>query len=611
MLDDDKLLDLIYGGLGARRYTQDSPVMADVWLKFFHEPKEPADLLLTPYSDTTAAELADAVRTRLAADRRANARHAVKLAYTETYVVAQLALDELLWGVMPLSTWWIEQVAGDSPRGVRSLIEEQGPDWPKLPPRAEGGTGRPGPGSQLEWFVDLAGLMAGRYLGKVSGQTKRLPRRSTLIRYLYELLGKRDIAATGEHPPSLLWTVNMNRPAYPAVSESRLTVKADAAERLFKLSANNLTWAVIDTGVDATHPAFAERTAEDTLPERDDGIGFLNHTRVACTFDFTGLRDLQHPTLEPGTGAPAVEDADGDDRKRDLQVALHSGRMVQWDLLKPLLRMEHDKDYKPPPHEHGTHVAAVLGGDWHATDDGMPGRVDSVGICPDICLYDLRAIGPDGKGDEFAVLAALQFVRFLNSQHDRPVIHGVNLSLSLRHDVRNYASGRTPVCEEAERLVASGVVVVAAAGNEGFDELDRWGERNEGYRTVSITDPGNADGVITVGATHRSKPHTYGVSYFSSRGPTGDGRRKPDLVAPGEKIEAAVPEEKLAVQDGTSMAAPHVSGAAALILARHRELIGQPARIKQILCESATDLGREHYFQGAGLVDVLRALQSV
>ena len=57
-------------------------------------------------------------------------------------------------------------------------------------------------------------------------------------------------------------------------------------------------------------------------------------------------------------------------------------------------------------------------------------------------------------------------------------------------------------------------------------------------RLASITDPGNADGVITVGATHRFWPHTYGVSFFSSRGPTGDGRLKPDLVAPGEKIRS-------------------------------------------------------------------------
>ena len=59
------------------------------------------------------------------------------------------------------------------------------------------------------------------------------------------------------------------------------------------------------------------------------------------------------------------------------------------------------------------------------------------------------------------------------------------------------------------------------------------------------------------------------------------------------------------------MAAPHVSGAAVLLIARHRELVGQPTRVKEILCKSATDLGREPRFQGAGMLDVLRALQSV
>ena len=53
---------------------------------------------------------------------------------------------------------------------------------------------------------------------------------------------------------------------------------------------------------------------------------------------------------------------------------------------------------------------------------------------------------------------------------------------------------------------------------------------------LTINDPGNADLAITVGSTHRDMPHVYGVSYFSSKGPTGDGRLKPDLVAPGEKI---------------------------------------------------------------------------
>jgi hypothetical protein len=259
-------------------------------------------------------------------------------------------------------------------------------------------------------------------------------------------------------------------------------------------------------------------------------------------------------------------------------------------------------------------VAGILAGRWSRDDAAVAVRPPEnlVGMCPDLMLYDLRVFDHNGDGDEFTVMAALQLIRHLNTHKDQPVIHGANLSLSLLHDVANYACGRTPICDECERAVSSGVVVVAAAGNEGYMRyVTPQGASSEGYRSISVTDPGNAEGVITVGATHRYQPHTYGVSYFSSRGPTGDGRVKPDLVAPGEKITAPVPDSGWATKDGTSMAAPHVSGAAALLMARHRELVGRPQRIKEILCATATDLGRERYFQGRGMVDVLRALQSV
>jgi subtilisin family serine protease len=157
----------------------------------------------------------------------------------------------------------------------------------------------------------------------------------------------------------------------------------------------------------------------------------------------------------------------------------------------------------------------------------------------------------------------------------------------------------------------------------------------------TINDPGNAELAITVGATHRESPHTYGVSYFSSKGPTGDGRLKPDIVAPGERILSCAAGKKLQsavaelhkpdgpaatpaadgstppakayyVEDtGTSMAAPHVSGAIAAFLSVRREFIGRPLEVKRIFLESAIPLGRERYFEGHGLLDLMKAIQSV
>src|SRR5205814_262280 len=161
--------------------------------------------------------------------------------------------------------------------------------------------------------------------------------------------------------------------------------------------------------------------------------------------------------------------------------------------------------------------------------------------------------------------------------------------------------------------------VVAAAGNTGYGRVNST-ERLAGVGlSNTINDPGNAALAITVGSTHRDSPHTYGVSYFSSKGPTGDGRAKPDLVAPGERITSCAAGTTLAkarqalgndgeqagqavyIEDsGTSMAAPHVSGAIAAFLSIRREFIGQPEQVKEIFTQSATSLGRERFFQGHG-----------
>ncbi len=441
----------------------------------------------------------------------------------------------------------------------------------------------------------------------------------------------------------LLWNLHLNRRCSSSLYQSTVAVKADAAQRVFRSSGAGQKWAILDSGIDARHMAFRKRDRQG-VPEAKDGPPFVireskrkgtvveNHTRILKTYDFTLVRDLlsePEVMLDPEAAKRADPDLSPERiarletletrTKEALARDLARGRMLDWEVLEEVIEIPHgEKEYVAPTHKHGTHVAGILGADWRSGDSesdrlsAAPGEeVVRQGICPRIELYDLRVLKQDGTGDEFSINSAMQWVRSINQRTDSSAVHGVNLSLAIPHDMANFACGRTPVCEEVERLVGAGVVVVAAAGNRGKTEHQNkkriW---EDGYQSISITDPGNAEAAITVGATHKHEPHTYGVSYFSSRGPTGDGRRKPDLVAPGEKIWSTTPGQDAEEMDGTSQAAPHVAGAAALLMQRYPELIGRPQKIKRILCESATDLGREPYFQGAGMLDILRALQS-
>ncbi|MFF5497485.1 S8 family serine peptidase [Streptomyces aquilus] len=381
-------------------------------------------------------------------------------------------------------------------------------------------------------------------------------------------------------------SVTANRQAASAVVRSRATIKADAAEQVFSVDCSAIGWAVVDSGIDARHPAFYDwdtTTKPEPMPLR---------SRIPRAFNFVGVR-------------------------RTLSLdALNDGR-IDWPEALPYAEIDlaqvtataqpsvvpRYQQYTTPVDPHGTHIAGIIGGWWPRPEEEFRG------ICPRIQLYDFRVLGDTGTGDEFSIVTALQAVRYINEQAGRFVIAGVNLSLSVPHDVASHSTGWTPVCIECDRLVRSGVVVVAAAGNSGYAGAVH--TLGKDYRGASISDPGNAESVITVGSTHRSNPHRHGVSYFSSRGPTGDGRPKPDLLAPGEDIDGPVPDQGIAALHGTSQAAAHVSGAAAMLLARNRELIGRPEQVKRILCGTATDLGRERHYQGSGLVDVLRAMQSV
>jgi serine protease AprX len=234
----------------------------------------------------------------------------------------------------------------------------------------------------------------------------------------------------------------------------------------------------------------------------------------------------------------------------------------------------------------------------------------------------LKVLDANGKGAVSNLIAAIAHIQEINGYGRRLLIHGLNMSVGNHFEPEWFACGQSPLCVEVNRLVKSGVVVVVAAGNTGYGVLTSSMGVTRAGMDLTINDPGNADLAITVGSTHRDMPHVYGVSYFSSKGPTGDGRLKPDLVAPGEKIiscatgklkdEGALGQQCQYVEtSGTSMAAPHVSGVIAGFLSVRREFIGQAEKVKEIFISTATDLKRERYFQGSGLVDLMRAIQSV
>ncbi len=369
--------------------------------------------------------------------------------------------------------------------------------------------------------------------------------------------------------------------------ESIRTVKADAAHSSFMALGEDIVWAVLDSGIDASHPHF--KTYDNIL----------------------NSAPLLPRNFSPTSTADPLTDPDG----------------------------------------HGTHVAGIIAGQCDPkgpmvlaavqsiAEDGTPNEfhlhdVSAIrGMAPKCKILSLRIFDDAGDGDDIAAMQALEYVMELNAYGAHPRVHGVNLSAGYLPDPQTYGVGHSPLCRTIDRLVRSGVVVVCAAGNFGWTpgstDANGMVQPGQSGALASIADPGNAGLAITVGSTHREKPHTYGVSFFSSKGPTVDGRMKPDVVAPGERIiscatgtvkkkvqgylpapaDGVIRDFAYAEDSGTSMSAPHVSGVVAAFLSVRREFIGEPERVLEIVRASAIDLRRDPHVQGSGLIDLFGMLQ--
>lgn len=588
-----------------------------MWIAYAMRPTDAIDLLITPHKSQAAGPVAVKISKRL---NRVGLEHGPgqnsQIAYLQGLVAARLFFEELMRVIVPMTQWWHDHKEKDNLKkyGGDSQLDEMIQaviDWTRAKSEDEEiqASSAFAAFNSLDRYVSLAAIILwaateAKKKKSVVGAADALAKLKSprpIVKRLGEVFGK--ILETPDPAPPQIWQVSLNRKAIPALSRSVPSVKGDAARTLFKVRCENINWAVLDSGIDGNHPAFNDANGDSRILKAFDfsnirQIVSLDNEDVKTPAFKTRLKELREGREKELSAGKATDilKALADDAEND--------RPIHWELVENFIAID---PKKPPTSSHGSHVAGIIG----AAANGQSQFAD--GMCPDIKFYDFRVLGKTLQDTEFAIIAALQYLRYLNERHTYMSVHGANLSLSIPHDVRNFACGRTPICNECERLVESGVVVVAAAGNLGYQRFETKDGSYEGYTAFSVTDPGNADGVITVGATHRYRPHTYGVSFFSSRGPTGDGRLKPDLVAPGERIESCLPLSSGAwgELDGTSMAAPHVSGAAAMLMARYDELIGAPQRIKRILSESATDLGRERSFQGHGMLDVLRAFQSI
>ncbi|MFJ4788795.1 S8 family peptidase [Streptomyces sp. NPDC088794] len=228
---------------------------------------------------------------------------------------------------------------------------------------------------------------------------------------------------------------------------------------------------------------------------------------------------------------------------------------------------------------HGTHVASTAAG----TGAGSDGKYK--GVAPGAELINGKVLNTAGSG--------------LTSG----IVDGMEWAVAQGADVINMSLGSpdepgTDPLEEAVNALSDRALFVIAAGNSG-----------SGSGTVGT--PGVAESALTVGAVDKLD----GLAGFSSRGPRLDGGVKPDVTAPGVAITAAAaagtrpndphPAPGYVTLDGTSMATPHVTGAAALLMQQHPDW--GPGRIKSLLTGSAKPGDYTAYQQGTGRIDLTRA----
>ncbi|MFA5772658.1 MAG: PKD domain-containing protein [Thermoplasmata archaeon] len=250
------------------------------------------------------------------------------------------------------------------------------------------------------------------------------------------------------------------------------------------------------------------------------------------------------------------------------------------------------------PEGHGTGMASIAAG------VGRPPYF--AGVAPGAQLVIVRGLGEAADTGLTPVFNSFQWI--LDNKNNFGGIDVLSLSIRQFYDQASRLDGNDPIDLAVDKLVSAGIVVVVLAGNEGPNS-----------KTIGV--PGTAKTVITVGAVDDS----YNICTFSSRGPTADGRIKPDLCAIGAGVRTLDTSRWVS---GTSEATPHVAGTVALLLQYFNEQLGKynstsakslikitPAIVKDILIKSASQPSRGSAYPnnnyGNGILNIKNALATL